>query len=78
MSLKSFFDYVMEDQYLHRDDDKPKFKGNYSLDVFLKKKYKDDLYLKGLYSLYDSDSKGVMVPPGNILKMKFIFNAIKN
>ena len=64
MSLKTFFDYVMEDIYRHQEENKPKFKGYYSLDIFLSEKYIDEGYLKGLYSLYDSDSKGIMVPPG--------------
>ena len=64
MSLKNFFNYVMSDIYRHQEENKPKFKGNYSLDNFLSQKYKDDRFEIGLYSLYDSDSKGIMVPPG--------------
>ena len=67
MSLQSFFDFVMETDYSYRPNEKPVFKGSYSLEKKLKEQYKEDSFIKGLYSLYDSDSKGIMVPPGNFL-----------
>ena len=59
ISLPNFYNYVST--YLL--ESKPEFKGTYRADGILKKKYEESPTIKGLFNLYESNSKGVMVPP---------------
>ena len=55
ISLPDFYDYIHSDL----SNGRPIFKGSYKNDLNIK--FKEFHEIKGLYSLYDSDSKGIMV-----------------
>ena len=57
MPLPDFYNYVTADLFYKR----PFFNGSYEND--LKVNHEEVVGIKGLYSLYKSESKGVMVPP---------------